>query len=227
LIVEFFRYPRAGMRWAAVFLFALFVLALYGGQAQAQDKQKTAPGAVTLDANSKADIKRIEDYLNSITTMRAKFQQYSDNGGLAFGHIYLRRPGFARIEYDPPQKILLVADSIALSYYDAELDHLEQVPLRLSPLWFLLRDKVRLGGDVTVTSFQRLPGAFRIGIVQSDTPDAGSVVLELGDRPLELRQWSITDEKGGTVRIGLFDAEFGVSLDNALFRTPTRKSQSN
>ena len=111
-----------------------------------------------LTAEDRADIARIEGYLNGITTMQAKFQQYSGVEGLAFGKIYVRRPGFMRVEYDPPSQVLLVADSIAISYYDAELNELNQAPLNLSPLWFLLRDNVKLGGDVTVTSFERAPG---------------------------------------------------------------------
>ena len=92
-------------------------------------------------------------------------------------------------------------------------------------MWFLLKDKVELGGDVTITSFKRAPGAFEIGIVQTDEPDAGSVLLEFGDRPLELRQWTIIDKKNQEVRVGLYDAHFGVTLANELFATPKRRSK--
>lgn len=185
------------------------------------------PQPVALSAQDKQDVARIEDYLNNLHSVEARFQQYSPSQGLAFGKIYLRRPGRLRVEYDPPNKILLVADGIALSYYDGELNNLDQVPLSLSPMWFLLKDKVELGGDVTITSFKRAPGAFEIGIVQTDEPDAGSVLLEFGDRPLELRQWTIIDKKNQEVRVGLYDARFGVDLANELFATPKRKSRRN
>jgi outer membrane lipoprotein-sorting protein len=159
--------------------------------------------------------------------MRAKFQQADVNGGTAFGTIYVRRPGFLRVEYDPPSQVLLVADSIAVSYYDGELNQLNQAPLGLSPLWFLLREHVELGGDVTVTSFQRGPNVFEIGIVQTDEPDAGTVTLALGDKPLELQQWTIVDSKGQSVRVGLYNAEFGVKLANELFKTPEKKKKRN
>ena len=176
-----------------------------------------------LTDNDRADIARIEGYLNGMSSVKASFQQYTDSEGLAFGHIYLRRPGRLRVEYDPPSEILLIADGTLLSYYDAELNHIEQVPLKLSPMWFLLRSDVQLGGDVTITTFKRAPGTFLIGLVQSDEPDAGSVLLELGDKPLELRQWTITDSAGSSVRVGLYNAEFGVPLDNGLFATPRKK----
>jgi outer membrane lipoprotein-sorting protein len=182
--------------------------------------------AAALTDQDKADVARIEAYLNGITTMRAKFQQLDANGNVAFGMIYVRRPGFLRVQYDPPSEVILVADSIAVSYYDAELNQLNQAPLGLSPLWFLLRDHVSLGGDVTVTSFRRGPNVFEIGIVQTDEPDAGTVTLVLGDKPLELQQWTIVDSKGQEVRVALYNAEFGVKLENSLFRTPEKKKRN-
>ena len=209
----------AGLIGAAALGGVLPPLALTQG-ALAQGTQ-----AAQLTDADRADIKRVEAYLNGITTMKASFQQFSPGEGLAFGRIYLRRPGRLRVEYDPPSEILLVADGILISYYDAELNHLEQVPLRLSPMWFLLRDDVELGGDVTVTTFRKADNAILIGLVQSDEPDAGSVVLELGDKPLELRQWSITDSAGAEVRVGLYDAEFGMDLSAALFATPKKRDR--
>jgi outer membrane lipoprotein-sorting protein len=183
--------------------------------------------AAALSDQDKADVARIEEYLNGITTMRAKFQQVDGAGNLAFGMIYVRRPGFLRVQYDPPSQVILVADSIAVSYYDAELNQLNQAPLSLSPLWFLLRDHVSLGGDVTVTSFDRGPNVFQIGIVQTDEPDAGTVTLVLGDKPLELQQWTVIDSKGQEVRVALYNAEFGVPLENKLFRTPEKKKKGS
>jgi outer membrane lipoprotein-sorting protein len=206
------------MKAAGIAVFAPMVLR--HGLAYAKD---AVPANLTPE--DRADIARIEGYLNGITTMQAKFQQYTGVQGLAFGKIYVRRPGFLRVEYDPPSQVLLVADSIAISYYDAELNELNQAPLSLSPLWFLLRDDVKLGGDVTVTSFERAPGAFRIGIEETNEPDAGKVVLILGDRPMELQQWTIVDNKGSEVRVGLYDAQFGMKLSNELFKTPKKKGQ--
>jgi outer membrane lipoprotein-sorting protein len=188
-------------------------------------RAQAAQAAQLTDAD-KADIARVEGYLNGIGSMKASFQQFTESEGLAFGRIYVRRPGRLRVEYDPPSEILLIADGTLLSYYDAELNHIEQVPLKLSPMWFLLRDDVQLGGDVTVTSFKKGANAIQIGMVQSDEPDAGSVSLELGDQPMELRQWTITDPAGTQVRVGLYNAEFGVPLEPALFATPRKKERN-
>jgi len=182
--------------------------------------------AAQLTDSDKADIARVEGYLNGMTSVKASFQQSTGSQGIDFGRIYLRRPGRLRVEYDPPSEIVLIADGTLLSYYDAELNHIEQVPLKLSPMWFLLRENVKLGGDVTVTSFRKDANTISIGLVQSDEPDAGSVVLELGDKPLELRKWTITDSSGSQVHVSLYNSQFGVELNNALFATP-RKQERN
>ena len=209
-------------RGGSSLLIAGAALALSGSPASAK---KLKPAALT--DQDKADVKRIEAYLNGITTMQAKFQQVSlSNQEIVFGTIYVRRPGFLRVQYDPPRKDILVADSIAISYYDPELNQLNQAPLKLSPLWFLLRDDVKLGGDVTITSFQRAPNAFQIGMVQTDEPDAGPVTSVMGDKPLELQQWSIIDQKGNEIRVALYNAEFGLKLENSLFRTPEKKQKN-
>ena len=128
------------------------------------------PTATQLSAQDQTDIGRIEAYLNQLKTMKARFQQVSQKGGVSHGWMYLRRPGQVRVEYDPPVPVLLVSDGTMVTYYDSELDQLNQVPLSSSPLWFLLRPEVRLNRDVTVSRLERAPGAIRITIVQTDEP---------------------------------------------------------
>lgn len=187
--------------------------------------QKARAEAVpaNLTAQDQADLQRIQDYLNNLTTMRAKFQQYSERGGIGFGTMYLKRPGFIRIEYEPPSPMLIVSDSVSLHYYDPELDQINRVPVSSSPIWFLLKKKVVLGGDVTVTAFERAPNSFLVTIRQTDDAEEGKVMLEFGDKPLELRQWTVVDAKNQEVRIGLFNAQFGLDLDQQLFRVPKKK----
>ena len=176
--------------------------------------------ALELTQENQADIARIEDYLNGITALRAKFQQYSDNGGVVFGDLYVRRPGRMRVEYAPPVPVVLIADGILVSYYDSELDQLSQLPISSTPAWFLLREDISLSDGVTVTAIDKKPGAMRLTMYQTKEPDAGSVELIFADQPLELRQWKITDAAGKQARIGLFDVRIGGTLPNELFATP-------
>ncbi|QEX25157.1 outer-membrane lipoprotein carrier protein [Hypericibacter adhaerens] len=182
------------------------------------------PSAKELTGQDRADLKRAADYLNGITTMRAKFQQYSNTAGLAFGKIYLRRPGRLRVEYDPPLKVIIVADGLVVSYYDQELDQISQVPIGSSPLWFLLRETVSFSNGVTVSDLQRQPGSLRVSAFESGSPEAGQIELLFADNPIELRQWTILDPQGNQIRVGLQDVTLGGALANALFATPSKST---
>jgi len=180
--------------------------------------------AAQLMAADLEQVARVEAYLNGISSLSARFQQFSSDGELALGSIYVRRPGRMRVEYDPPVSVILVADGILVSYYDHELDQLNQLPLSASPAWFLLRDPIDLTKDVTVTGVRQGPGVLRVTMHQTDEPEAGAVTLVFSDQPLELRQWTLTDAQGREVRIGLHDVKMGGELANDLFATPRRRS---
>ncbi len=186
-----------------------------------------AAQAMQLTNDDKADLKRVSAYLDSIHTMRARFQQVASGGGLEGGKTYLRRPGLLRVEYEPPVPVLLVADGLWVNYYDSELDQLTQIPISQTPIWFLLQESIDFSPKITVTNIERSPGAIRISVYQTENPDAGAASLTFADEPLQLKQWTITDSKGTQVEIALQDAVFGGALANELFATPRTKKQMN
>src|SRR5581483_6099705 len=60
------------------------------------------PRPAALTPQDQADVKRVQDYLNGIHTLQSRFQQFSPEGGVSAGTIYLQRPGKMRIVYDEP-----------------------------------------------------------------------------------------------------------------------------
>ncbi|HXV24681.1 MAG TPA: outer membrane lipoprotein carrier protein LolA [Alphaproteobacteria bacterium] len=174
-----------------------------------------------------ADLAEIERYLDSIRTMAAEFQQFDQEGRVTAGRIYLSRPGRLRVEYDPPTPYLLVASSGALVYYDAEIDQLTTLPLSSTPAAFLLKDRISLTEGVSVRDFERGPGVLRVELVDAEDEGAGSVLMVFEDRPLALKQWTVTDAQGLKTQVVLRDAEFDVVLDPRLFALPTAKGPGN
>ncbi len=49
-----------------------------------------------LSAEDQAAVRRIEDYINSITTLKARFIQLNPNGHFVEGSLYISRPGRLR-----------------------------------------------------------------------------------------------------------------------------------
>ena len=192
---------------------ALFVAIVFAG---APSSGKTPAGA-SLSAGDKADITRIERYLNGISTMRARFLQVAANDELSQGWVFISRPGKLRVEYDPPTPVLIIGDGAWLIYHDSELEQTTYRFLKSSLAGFLVQKTVRLGGKVTVTGLEHGPGVIRVKLVKSGAGEEGSLALTFSDRPLVLRQWTVTDAEGQATQIALVNAQFGLSLDEALF----------
>lgn len=175
-----------------------------------------AQEAPILDETAKADVARIEQYLNAITTLDSRFVQFSGQG-IAEGRIFMSRPGEMRIEYEPPVPILMVASGFLLMYHDRELLQTTYLPVSETPAAFLLEDEIKLSGDVTITGYERGPASIRLTILDTDAPDAGSVTFTFEDKPLRLAKWQVKDAQGNDVDVALLEPKFGVEVDDELF----------
>jgi outer membrane lipoprotein-sorting protein len=178
--------------------------------------QTSAQPAPILDEAAKADVTRIERYLNELTTLDSRFVQFSAQG-IAEGRIILSRPGDMRIEYEPPVPLLMVASGFLLMYHDSELIQTSYLPVSETPAAFLLDEKIELSGDVTITGFERGPASLRVTIIETEAADAGSVTLTFEDAPLRLVKWQVTDAQGNDVDVALLEPKFGVEVDPELF----------
>ncbi|MBO22669.1 MAG: hypothetical protein CMM26_09925 [Rhodospirillaceae bacterium] len=196
-------------------LAALFVAAWLSSPSQAAD---AVPAE--LSEADRADLARIEAYLNDLTTMESRFLQFSPEG-VAEGRIMLDRPGRLRIEYAPPVPVLMVASSFLLMYHDTSLKQTTFLPVSETPAAVLIEEEIRLSGDVTVTKFERGPKAFRVTLAKTAAPAGGSVTLMFEDAPLRLAKWRVIDARGTAIDVALLEPRFGVEFENAreLFST--------
>lgn len=169
------------------------------------------------NARDAADLRRAEAYLNALTTLRARFIQIAQNGATAQGTALIWRPGRMRFDYDAPEPLLLVANAGQFMHYDRELRQPSVVPVGSTPLSFLLRETIRLSGDVTVTRVEREQGFLRFTLHRTEAPAEGRLTLVFAEEPLELRQWLVVDAQGRTTRVTLSAIETGVRLNRAAF----------
>lgn len=176
------------------------------------------PRRAALSVQDKADIARAEEYLNGVTTLKARFLQISASGGQAEGTAYLSRPGRMRLQYDPPSPLLVVADGTFLIVHDKELGEPSYLPLDSTPAGILVRDNVRLDNkDVIVTKVLRLPGVLNISMVEADDVGQGELTLVFSEAPFALRQWRVVDAQGSTTTVSLYESQTGLKLDPKLF----------
>ena len=176
-----------------------------------------AQAPVALTAQDRADIARVETYLNGLHTLKARFMQIAPDGRSSEGQAWLERPGRMRFQYDPPAPFLLIAGHGLLVFNDRQLNQTSNLPLDRTPLGILLRDNVQLSGDISVSRITRLPGQLQVTLFRTATPNEGTLTLVFADNPLALRQWSVLDAQRQETRISLFDVALGGTFDQSLF----------
>ena len=164
-----------------------------------------------------AALNRIEAYLKSLTTVKARFIQTNPDGSYDEGTMYLDRPGRMRFEYDPPTPLLLLSNGLFFIHVDLDLEQVSHIPLKLTSAYFLLREDIGFDQGLVVTGYGSEAGVTRIEVVQEDEPDAGSVVMTFSENPLQLRQWTVTDAQRQRTTVTMLDPEFGVELSGELF----------
>jgi outer membrane lipoprotein-sorting protein len=176
-------------------------------------------GAAVRDpaAANAEDVARIETYLNGLQSLRANFVQINPDGSTATGKLYYKRPDKMRLDYDPPSKLLIIANGWDVAYRDAKLKQVNHMLTSQTPLGFLLTKHIRLSGEVTVTDLEHRGGEVQVTLVQTDEPNQGSIIMAFAEQPFELRHWTVIDPQGYATRVLLEQVETDVALDRELF----------
>lgn len=204
--------------------FACFILSLMfvsGFVKPAIAKTEITP----LSTEDKETVRRVEQYMNELGSMKSRFLQASSSGNYAEGTFYLSRPGKMRIEYDPPVKFLIVADGTWLIYHDKEIDQVTHIPLGMSPADLILEKNISFSsGDIQVSKLERGPGIVAVTIIR-DEGDDGHLTLIFKDKPLELKKWIVHDSQGVNTSVSLLSTRRDIRLDPKLFHVKMRPAK--
>lgn len=162
----------------------------------------------------------ISQYLNGLQTAKAPFTQINDDGSLSTGTFYIKRPGRARFEYDPPEQAVVVAGGGAVVIFDPKSNvEPETYPLSRTPLSVILARNVDLGRANMVTGHEFDGTATVVTAQDPENPQYGNIQLMFTANPVELRKWVITDGSGGQTTVILQALETGGRLSDLLFNT--------
>lgn len=200
----------------------LAALLLLPAVALAQAPQQLVPqrdiapppgGNVPGDAQTVA---AVEAYLDGIRTLKARFTQQSGRSVLR-GDFMLSRPGKLRFQYDAPSRDFIVADGSYIRFWDDQMQEESRQGIGSSLADFLLRPRISLRGEVTVTDVARSGGMLSLTLVETAEPEEGALTLYLSESPLELRSWRVMDGEGRRTEVVLADIRTGIALDSDLF----------
>lgn len=161
---------------------------------------------------------QISGYLNGLTTAEAEFTQINNDGTISTGTIYIRRPGRARFEYNPPEDALVIAGGSQVAIFDGKSNTgPTQYPLKRTPLNLILARDVDLNTANMVVG-QDYDGTATSVIAQDpEHPEYGTIKLIFTEQPTELRQWIITDDAGDQTTVILGEMTKGGTFPNNLF----------
>ncbi len=171
-------------------------------------------------AEAQTGVPEIENYINSIRTLQARFVQSNPNGSIVQGTLYVRRPGRMRFQYDPPSQLKIVADGSQVTMWDPATRDFGQWPIGWTAASFLVKEPLKLsGGDLTVQALTRnAEGLIEATIMQTRKPQEGKVIVRFAENPVALRGWSIIDNRGTKVDVALTQVQTGVQLADSLFK---------
>lgn len=174
-----------------------------------------------LDTLENRDVlKRTEKLLNSFTTMKSRFTQFSSKDGnyLQHGDFYLSRPNRMRMVYDKPSDIQFIADGYYLIYYDKGFDQVSYLEINQTPAAILLKPDFSFDEqDFLVKSITSDLDEYRITAVKNGEEELGELTLIVEGDPFTLKQWELVDAKGIKSTVGLYETEKNMPLDSELF----------
>lgn len=178
-----------------------------------------ALGLSGIPARAQVPLGRLSAYFNGITTLEADFVQVNDDGSRSAGTLYMRRPGRARFEYDPPDKSLVMAGGGQVAIFDGRSNAVspEQYPLKRTPLWLILERNVDLGRRNMVVGHFGDDKTTTLVAQDPDAPENGRVELVFQNEPLTLAGWTVVDGGGARTRVQLTQIRLGADLSSRLF----------
>lgn len=188
-------------------------------------KTKSAPapskvvnGVYYSAATQKADILRVETFLNSLTTMKADFIQNSPDKTSQKGKFYLARPGRLRWEYSPVPPVVIVARNGNVTYYDKELDQVSHVSTDDPLASILTRKNIKLNdADLNVVYINKPKGQIVLSVVRKNKPDEGRVTFTVKDPTLQLEAIEVVDAAGNKTDIQFSNIILGDKISDSLF----------
>lgn len=180
--------------------------------------------ALTLGApaSAKVPLQQLSTYFNGIETLEAKFAQTASNGARSTGTLFMRRPGRARFEYDPPEESLVMAGGGQVAIFDGRSNSRrpEQYPLKRTPLWIILEPRVDLGRGNMVIGHTGDAQRTTLVAQDPDAPENGRVELIFQNTPLTLAGWRVIDGQGQITTVQLTQIKLGGQIPARLFSIP-------
>lgn len=177
-----------------------------------------AQGKESLLNQYSAELAQVENYLNNIKNLSAKFVQETSDGATAEGKLYLSRPGKMRVEYNGEQKVLIIVNGSVLSYTDIELDETSFLSTNTTPASFLTRANISFSAkDVDLTNVKKSANQIKISVMKKNRTEAGEFSVIFNLNPLKFVRMEVKNDLDQITAITLKDSDFTTPIAANLF----------
>lgn len=164
-------------------------------------------------------VQQIETYWDNMKTYQADLKQQNPDQSIAKGQLFLNRPAKFRIQYSEPKELILVSDGSFFIEYDPKEDVPNFISLESTPASLLLKEKLKLSGDVSVRDIRVDDGMIFAVLYKTQEPDVGSITLIFKEKPMLLIGWMIEDSQGNVTTISLNNIQENKPIKDSLFET--------
>lgn len=187
------------------------------------------PAAAPVAAQSRApapaltgDLLRVQQHLQTMTSLVADFSQTDRSGQVQSGRLTLRQPGRIRFQYEPGNPLLIVADGRSLTLIDYEVRQVQRWPIRNSPLSVLIDPQANL------VRYGRLndtgnANTLSVEVRDPNRPEYGMITMIFerdasAPAGLRLYGWVALDAQRQRTTIRLRNVQYNVPVADSMFR---------
>jgi outer membrane lipoprotein-sorting protein len=207
---------------SALALALMVNMASLAGTAAAATKYKP----IALTEEQAGAVQRVNDFINSFSSLRGEFTQISPRGQTSRGVVLISKPGKMRFEYAPPVPLLIVSDGKWLTIKNTKKEKGDQFPLSSTPLRLVVAPQVNLLRETDVIGFEQAEGLTSVTLQDKKSKLGGFITLIYDDKAKSLQQWIVVDGKGRRTTVQLANLEMDVQVDPKLFVVKIDRSKS-
>ncbi len=179
----------------------------------------TANAALSkLSDDQRSVLKEISKQMNENKALSGEFIQTGPNGQTTKGTFYLKRPGQMRFKYKEPSAIDIISDGKSVAVINKQLETQDLLPLKKTPLRYLLRRKLNLNKIDSIKNVGLLGNNIVVIIEDPEAFNESRLRLFFNKDNYNLEQWIVTDAQGLDTSVELIGVKPDKNINENLFK---------
>tara|TARA_B100000900_G_scaffold400808_1_gene404814 strand:+ start:309 stop:920 length:612 start_codon:yes stop_codon:yes gene_type:complete len=174
---------------------------------------------ITYSNEISANIKKIENYLNSINSISSNFVQINEDGSISKGKFLLKKPGMMFFEYNKPSNIIIIIDKNVITLFNKLFPKTQQkFPLSITPLYKLSKKNINLNDENILKNISNLSKNYTtITLFNPKKPQNGELKLIFSKNPIKLTGWHFLSLSKENIKVNLTNYEENIFISNDKF----------